>query len=183
MDFEILELESSIPKIRELLIRKVRRFRAKKEKKIQMMIEKERIKKLTDKPRNIIKKKENPQVIGILEHDLTTRLSLVHSLTLDGYKTEQFEEVKDVIEFLKKNTLELIVCDLTIPMFSNTTNGQKLLFSINENVFIIYFLKMSNEMGKLYMETNDNLPIRVPVIITVDKDKVKLQKEYYYIII
>lgn len=72
MDFDILELEASIPKVKSLLLRKVRRYRAKKEKKIAMQAEKERIKKLANRPRQIVVKKNYEQVIGLLEHDVGT---------------------------------------------------------------------------------------------------------------
>lgn len=74
MDFDILELEASIPKVKNLLLRKVRRFRAKKEKKLAMIAEKERIKKLANRRRDIVVKKNFEQVIGLLEHDVGTYL-------------------------------------------------------------------------------------------------------------
>lgn len=95
-----------------------------------------------------------------------------HVLSADGYKTKEFPDVKSIIEYLKDNTMELIICDLVIPIFSNITNGQKLLQCINST--------MSKEMGQLYMDKNDTIPIRVPVIVTIDKDKFDLQKEYIY---
>lgn len=78
MDFDILELEASIPKVKSLLLRKVRRFRAKKEKKLAMIAEKERIKKLANRRRDIVVKKNFEQVIGLLEHDVGTYFNILN---------------------------------------------------------------------------------------------------------
>lgn len=78
MDFDILELEASIPKVKSLLLRKVRRFRAKKEKKLAMIAEKERIKKLANRRRDIVVKKYFEQVIGLLQHNVGTYFKILN---------------------------------------------------------------------------------------------------------